>query len=459
MNNDLKLIKKYYGEKFSHLCRDLFPTILEKPGVLYNLIASNFYHNKFLYDDILNNGLEKEFKYFIYSKTQLKTSKPTIVTKTPFELMDEAGYVLYECKTEEDIQSFKKYYLFGEKLCTFNGGRLDNCYVFFAVKKNVDKIKREDFDNPRRQDEYGTSVISIQFTKDEYNTLSIKNRYNHTVNNPDATFSNNLDNIIPGLTEAFNKYYSLNTRTEQNDFEIPNYVRAHDNKLYKYNLEMGNAYFCPDNIIIDHFVVTKYEKEIYIVFENYVLDIHELKITEYVHNPYNPDNNDSFITSLGDIKKIEQKLNENTNTRLVIINDDIIIELNSLNQIISYINPKVKIIDRRFLMNNKTLINISLPNVIAIQDFFLYYNRTLQNINLPKVKIIKDECLRYNNSLKKLYLPKLITFGNNFLIANRNLEYVSIPKLKKVEEISKNKYLCDELHKNDKIRKLIINAR
>ena len=40
-------------------------------------------------------------------------------------------------------------------------------------------------------------MISIQFTKDDAHTLSIKNRYNHSVNDPDATFSNNLDNIIP----------------------------------------------------------------------------------------------------------------------------------------------------------------------------------------------------------------------------------------------------------------------
>mgnify|MGYP003301659321 CR=1 FL=1 len=29
---------------------------------------------------------------------------------TPKELLDIAGYDLYECKTESDIQAFKKYY-------------------------------------------------------------------------------------------------------------------------------------------------------------------------------------------------------------------------------------------------------------------------------------------------------------------------------------------------------------
>ena len=30
--DDLKLIKKHYGEKMAHLCRDLFPTLLEEEG-------------------------------------------------------------------------------------------------------------------------------------------------------------------------------------------------------------------------------------------------------------------------------------------------------------------------------------------------------------------------------------------------------------------------------------------
>ena len=61
--------------------------------------------------------------------------------KTPKELLDEVGYDLYECTTEEEIQSFKKYYEPEEQLCTFHGGRLLNHRVFFAIKKNVDYIR------------------------------------------------------------------------------------------------------------------------------------------------------------------------------------------------------------------------------------------------------------------------------------------------------------------------------
>lgn len=232
MIDDLKVIRKKYGEKMYHFCRESFPTLLEEPGKLLKLLSDNFHESHSLFDDIVANGKESEFKNFIYSLVDVENNNELGMIKTPEELMSEAGYVLVECYNEEDIQAFRKYYARREELCTFKGGRLDRCRVFFAVKKNVSDIKREDFKNPTRQDEYGTSVISIQFTKDGTNTLSIKNRYNHTVNNPDATFSNNLDNIIPGLTASFEKHKDIVQKYKSNRFEIKGYVRANDGKYY-----------------------------------------------------------------------------------------------------------------------------------------------------------------------------------------------------------------------------------
>ena len=189
MSDELKMIKKCYGEKMAHLCRSLFPVILEEPGVLLHLLLDNYDRSHLLIDDILEwDGYIKSFKDHIYSSFHEEKKEYAEVAKTPAELMSEAGYILKECHSEEEIQAYKKYYAANEELCTFQGDRLNRCRVFFAVKKDVDSIKREDFKNPEREDLYGTSVISIQFTKDGSNTLSIKNRYNHRVINPDATF-------------------------------------------------------------------------------------------------------------------------------------------------------------------------------------------------------------------------------------------------------------------------------
>ena len=49
MNQDLKIIKKKYGEKMAHLCRELFPTLLETDGLLLKLLLDNFEPNHNLY--------------------------------------------------------------------------------------------------------------------------------------------------------------------------------------------------------------------------------------------------------------------------------------------------------------------------------------------------------------------------------------------------------------------------
>ena len=61
MNNDLKIIKKKYGEKMMHFCRDLFPTILEIEGLLPKLLMDNFNENLYLFDDIVKNERQLEF--------------------------------------------------------------------------------------------------------------------------------------------------------------------------------------------------------------------------------------------------------------------------------------------------------------------------------------------------------------------------------------------------------------
>ena len=108
MNDDLKIIKNKYGENMMHLCRKLFSTILEQSGILPKLLIENFYPSKQLYDDLLKEDKIYDFEKYIYSKKKKK--KELLKTdKNPFELMNEAGYILYECKSENEIQFFKKH--------------------------------------------------------------------------------------------------------------------------------------------------------------------------------------------------------------------------------------------------------------------------------------------------------------------------------------------------------------
>lgn len=446
---ELKKIKKIYGEKFMKLCRELFPTILEQEGKLLQILSQSFSENcKNLYEDIRNQSIEAEFKNYVYSQVNVESIKENeLPTKTPYELLDEAGYVLTECHNEAEIQQFEKYYAPGEQLCTFFGGRLNRCVVFWAVKKDVDKIKREDFNNPQREDEYGTSVMGIQFSKTGMCTVSIKNRYNHTVNNPDATYGNDLDRIIPGLTESFavllkNKGLDLNNSNIE-ELQINGYVVAEDGKYYKYNFEYNGRYFCPGNIIIDNGEVVKLKNpEKQMLIDNFILDMKNKNITPYVEWL-----NDSFIDGLQNIEKIEvikHKENDQTTKNIMLqISGNkfpVIIKIDQYNNIIGYENKDLERIGNDFLARNKNLRELKLPNVTRIESNFLVNNLKLEEIILPNVTNIRDNFLTHNIILQSMELPNLTKVGNNFasaegvwiLAENMRLREVDFPRLEEV---------------------------
>ncbi len=420
MKNDLYYIKKKYGENMAHLCRKLFPTILEENGKLFSILKDHFDYNKNLYNDIIDNKIIAEFYHYIMSFFYIKDNIKIEVNETPFELMNKANYNLYKCETYNDILKFKKYYKKDEELCTFRDkDRVNNYDVFFAVKKNAKKIKRKDFDNPEREDEYGTSVISIQFSK-EFNQLSIKNRYNHTVINPDATYSNNLNNIIYGLQESFNKYYNYNI--SEPSFYISDYVKVNE-KFYHYNLESDNIYYCSNNIIIDNGRVIKYDPSRYVLFDVFILDIKEKKIFKYT----NKFKEDTFLSTIPEIESV--RILKNKTGKKIIINKEIEIDLDIYSNFIGYKNNNIKIVEDNFLIKNKALKSITLENVQIIGDNFLKNNSDITNVNIPNLEEVKSNFLQSAKYLNSLSLPKLKKVGNGFLYFNLLLETVGFPSL------------------------------
>ncbi len=428
-NKDLKFLKKHYGENFAHFCRELFPTILEQEGLLSTIISKHFGPSRSLYNDVIK--CRDEFKDYIFSLVDVEQDAlQEVVKKTPEELMDEAGYILFpECQTEEEVQAFKKYYKPREVLCTFRGGRLDYCRVWFAVKKNVDEIRREDFPKPTRQDEYGTSVISIQFSRGRNSTLSIKNRYNHTVNNPDATFGNNLDNIIPGLTEAFTETYDISLSGGKNGFELDGYRLGDDGRFYRVNLEFDDICYCENNVVLDHGKVVEFDKLRYIVAENYIIDQKNGTVTLYGEKN---EEDDSFIQSLGEIDKISTKKDENGNKVVVIVpkeGEKIELTLNEKNQMIGLNNPNVEEIGDDFLYFNESLKTLSMAKLKKVKGDFMYDNIELETVDLPILEETGNYFLRCNKGLKTLSLPKIKKVGHFFLHQNEDLKIVDLPNL------------------------------
>lgn len=433
LNKDLKYIKKKYGEKMMHYCRECFPTILNVPGKLVEILNTHFYCVKdSLYNDIKENHKESEFNDFVYSNAGLKNEYDIRdVSKTPKELLDDAGYDLFECKTVEEVNSFKKYFILGEQLCTFldPASRLENKYVFFAVKKNILDIKREDFLIPDRQDEYGTSVISIQFTRDKNNHLSIKNRYNEVVNNPDSTFDNNLDNIIPGLTMSFYKAYGIREIYDENsEFQMENYISI-DGEYYKYNYKLNDIYYCTNNIIVNNGKVIKYDSEKYIIMDYFIIDLVNKKVDVF-------DNKlrDSFSEVIGKIKNIEIVRGEKDKKVYITNEEDNIFELTLSfdNKLIGIKNNLIDKLPNHFLISGQYLKNMEFSNVREIGNDVLYANTDLEYFNLSKAEVIGNYFLANNIKLTNIDLNKTIMIGDDFLKRNIIVESINFDSLQRV---------------------------
>ena len=433
LNKDLKYIKKKYGEKMMHYCRECFPTILNVPGKLVEILNTHFYCVKdSLYNDIKENHKESEFNDFVYSNAGLKNEYDIRdVSKTPKELLDDAGYDLFECKTVEEVNSFKKYFILGEQLCTFldPASRLENKYVFFAVKKNILDIKREDFLIPDRQDEYGTSVISIQFTRDKNNHLSIKNRYNEVVNNPDSTFDNNLDNIIPGLTMSFYKAYGIREIFDENsEFQMENYISI-DGEYFKYNYKLNDIYYCTNNIIALNGKVIKYDPEKYIIMDYFIIDLVNKKVDVF-------DNKlrDSFSEVIGKIKNIEIVRGEKDKKVYITNEEDNIFELTLSfdNKLIGIKNNMIDKLPNRFLISGEYLKNMEFSNVREIGNDVLYANTDLEYFNLSKAEVIGNYFLASNIKLTNIDLNKTIMIGDDFLKRNIIVESINFDSLQRV---------------------------
>lgn len=462
-NKDLKFIKKNYGERFMHLCRTLFPSILEHEGLLPKLISDNFAPTRSLYDAITKENKQSLFKNFIMSQADFDEEfKKANTKKTPKELLSEAGYILYpECKKEKDIQYFKKYYQENEQICTFMGGRLELCRVWFAVRKDVDQIRREDFKEPHREDRYGTSVISIQFSRDG-NWLSIKNRYNHTVHNPDCTFGNNLDNIIQGLTDSFCRTYNLDIKQRQFDcFDLNNFIKAEDGRRYKINIDYYGDYCCENNNFVHLGEVTHFDRNKFLLMDNYLVDFQHKTISLYDYSieKFVVDRKSAFTKSIGRIKNIAIKKNADDSKTVTFVAEDdtvTVVTLDNKNCIIAYENNSIEYIDDGFLKENINLKILKMPNAIVIGDSFLENNTSLEDVELPKVKQIGNNFLSENCKIKTLsmdslkevgngfceslknlpsvYLPSLETVGASFLYFNKTLKHIDLPKLQSVDK-------------------------
>lgn len=92
------------------LCLDLFYRIIvQRPGLLPKILLEHFAASKFLYDDIMKNNLEEDFKNYIYSfaddeKENFNTSKDSLnkvydIIILGYVKANDGKYYKYNCYT------------------------------------------------------------------------------------------------------------------------------------------------------------------------------------------------------------------------------------------------------------------------------------------------------------------------------------------------------------------------
>lgn len=153
---------------------------------------------------------------------------------------NSVGYDKIIFDDEQEIAECKKYYKSGEVICTYNNlqSRMREYHMLVAIKSNIDKIERSK--NPQRDDEYGTSILNIQIARNGSH-MSIKNRYNHTVSQPDSTLNNNLDMLYMGLQSMVLGYYGFASLSSKKA-NYKNIVNI-GNIYLKYHTERNNIYY------------------------------------------------------------------------------------------------------------------------------------------------------------------------------------------------------------------------
>ena len=317
--NMYNIIKKQNGERFAQTIRNFHSGIFDVPNI----------------DKIVKYAGRdaKPILKYLVSLNNPKTIKQD-AHQDPIELLDKAGYDAYIADTLEKQNAIEKYFAPTEKLCTFDDpDRFRKYYIINAVRKDIDKIKRQDFKKPQREDEYGTSVLSIQVLKTG-GFISIKNRYNHTVENPDNTLNSNPDNIIMGLSDAIRHHFNVNFSASM--VRLPNGYYLIQNKIIKSNSEFENIIFGADFYVKDGHIIELDKNSQLMLGNGFVYDAKSKKILDYVSLATNVSR---LMVDADFLKDKKVKVIKNHDgSRSLLADGDIFFTVQD--GIMNYINPK-----------------------------------------------------------------------------------------------------------------------
>ena len=407
-------IKKQNGEHFAQTIRNYDNGIFDVPGIV---------------DIVKYAGHEAEpIMGYLESLKKIHIEE-TGVYQDPLTLLDQAGYDAYYVTNLEEQNRIEGYYAsardlkrmgikppgpHGEKLCTFREpDRFQKYYIIHAVKKDADRFKREAFRGiETREDDYGTSVISIQISK-AGGLISIKNRYNHTVENCDNTFDSNPDKIIPGLSNSLRHHFNVDFSSKES--KLPNGYTSIDGKIVRYNFERDDIYFGSDFYVKDGQI--HHLKPHEIMLDTHIFDLRTKKLIYPTDRFFRNEEDTTFKkVLLGEIKGHKVIFKKDKNGQHLFIRKE---------------GEKDPAKDVEILtVKDGRITALNLPTTEKIGDDFMK-KTYLRSFNAPHVKKMGNNCLKLAGSLRTVNLPNLTTMGNSCIYVT-DLETIDLPNLKKI---------------------------
>lgn len=406
-----KKLKKQNGEKFAQTIRNFHNGILEIPDL----------------DVILRHAgrdAEPLLPYLMSLLAANDDAPPAPASSDPFVLLDQAGYKAFYADTLDKQNSIKHYFKKDELLCTFNeASRYERYHIVHAVKKNVDDIRRRDFNGKEdRQDAYGTSVISIQMLK-AGGFISIKNRYNHTVSGCDHTFNSNPDNIIDGLSVALRNHFNVEFTTQKS--ALPDGFVLMGNQIFKYHTEDNNIYFGDQSWAKDGAIHVVDRSVGNALFDGFLFD-NETKTLKSIAG------SDSFANDFNRFYGGNKNLTVDRNGNLT-LNGDILIGAEH-SRIKSLYLPAFTSMSNHSLGVVCALTHIDMPALVSIGNRCFYSVNALTHVNMPALISMGHSCLEYTSSLVSLEMPALISMGEDCLSEASVLTQLSMPALTSMEK-------------------------
>ncbi len=408
-----KKLKRQNGEQFAQTLRNFHGGLLDIPDL----------------DKIVRHAgrdVEPLLPYLIGLKASLddKAAAPAPEQPgDPFALLDQAGYDAIHADTLEKQNSIACYFAPDELLCTFNdAARHQEYHIVHAVKKNVGDIHRADFTGKeKRQDAYGTSVISIQMLKSG-GFIKITNRYNHKVDGADNTFGSNPDSIIYGLSSALKKQFNVDFIASAEELR-DDFVFV-GNQIFQFHMEINNIYYGKDAWVEKGalHIVNKSAGDA--LFDGFLFD-NKTKTLKKIDPASEDSFADDFNRDYGGNKGLH------TQSGNLLLDCDVLIGAKD-SRITTLHLPALTAMGNGCLRDAEVLTQVDIPALTVMGDYSLCDAYALRRFDAPALTEMGAHCLNQAITLTQFVAPALTAMGNSCLYDARSLTQFNAPALTKM---------------------------